>query len=238
MFRMRTAGCLTTAHLSLAIFAFAVSGVLSGHVAFQVYFEAVPIQTFQTLFVVYLVLMELICLGPLLIFTPLLARTRREGLRQYSLLANTYNRAFERKWVAGQAPPDEPLLGSSDIQSLADLGNSFGMIREMRLFPFNGQQILQIAGDCVPARPASYFPGDARGGAAETARRGAAVSDRMSSMANAPLRPYVEVCDWTLGAAFKDQTQTVMEILTELTTIETLIFTHQYPAHDGAEEYP
>jgi hypothetical protein len=73
------------------------------------------------------------------------AEDQREGLRQYSLLADTYNRAFEQKWVAGQAPPDEPLLGSSDIQSLADLGNSFGMIREMKPFPFSRQQILQIA---------------------------------------------------------------------------------------------
>lgn len=138
-------GFLGGAHISLAIFAFAFSCVLSAHVAFQVYFEAVPIDTFRALFVVYLVLMELICLGPLLLFVPLLARARRQGLRQYSILADTYNRAFEQKWVAGQAPPDEPLLGSADIQSLADLGNSFGLIREMRIFPFSQQQILQIA---------------------------------------------------------------------------------------------
>jgi hypothetical protein len=138
-------GFLGGAHVTLAIFAFALSCVLSAYVAFQVYFEAVPIDTFKILFVVYLVLMELICLGPLLIFAPLLARTRRAGLRDYSILADTYNRAFHRKWVAGQAPPDGPLLGSADIQSLADLGNSFGVIREMRIFPFSQQQILQIA---------------------------------------------------------------------------------------------
>mgnify|MGYP001354319769 CR=1 FL=1 len=47
--------------------------------------------------------------------------------------------------MAGQTPPDEPLLGSADIQSLADLGNSFGLIRDMKSFPFSQQQILQIA---------------------------------------------------------------------------------------------
>ena len=47
--------------------------------------------------------------------------------------------------MAGEAPPDDPQLGSGDIQSLADLGNSLGLIREMRLFPFSQQQILQIA---------------------------------------------------------------------------------------------
>jgi hypothetical protein len=65
-------------------------------------------------------------------------------MREYSLLANDYNRAFHQKWVIGPPPDDEPLLGSSDIQSLADLGNSFGFIRDMKIFPFSQQQILQI----------------------------------------------------------------------------------------------
>jgi len=102
--------------------------------------------------------MELICVGPLLIFVPLLARTRREGLRRYSILADTYNRAFEQKWVAGQGPPDEPLLGSADIQSLADLGNSFAMIREMKPVPFSRQLILQIAVlACLPGLPLVFL---------------------------------------------------------------------------------
>jgi hypothetical protein len=138
-------GFLGGAHLSLAIFPAASSCVLSAHVAFQVYFEAVPIQSFQTLFLVYLVLTELICLGPLLLFVPLLARARRQGMREYSLLSDRYNRAFHDKWVTGEAPAEEPLLGTGDIQSLADLGNSFGMLRDMKPFPFSQLQILQIA---------------------------------------------------------------------------------------------
>ena len=34
----------------------------------------------------------------------------------------------------------EPLLGSADIQSLADLGNSFEIIRKMRVLPIAGQR--------------------------------------------------------------------------------------------------
>ncbi len=151
-------GFLGGAHLSLAIFTFAFSCVLSAHVAFQVYFEAVPVMSFKIVFAVYLVAVLLLILGPLLIFAPLLARARRQGLRQYSLLANDYNRAFHQKWVAGPPPADEPLLGSADIQSLADLGNSFGMIREMKIFPFSQQQILQIAVvACLPGLPLIFL---------------------------------------------------------------------------------
>ncbi len=138
-------GFLGGAHLSLAIFPFAFSCVLSANIAFQIYFEGVAIESFRLLFVVYLVTMLLLILGPLLIFTPQLARARRRGMREYSLLANDYNRAFHQKWVAGPPPQDESLLGSGDIQSLADLGNSFGMIRDTKLFPFSQQQIIQIA---------------------------------------------------------------------------------------------
>lgn len=138
-------GFLGNAHLTLALFAFAFGCVLSAHVGYQVYFESVAVMSFKAVFVVYLVLMVLITLGPLLVFAPLLARTRREGLRDYGMLANTYNRAFEQKWVRGGAPADEPLLGSGDIQSLADLGNSFAVVKEMKVFPFSQQLVVQVA---------------------------------------------------------------------------------------------
>jgi hypothetical protein len=44
-------------------------------------------------------------------------------------------REFRDKWLRGGAPPDEPLVGSGDIQSLADLGNSFGNAEQMRFAP-------------------------------------------------------------------------------------------------------
>ena len=84
-------------------------------------------------------------LGPLLVFLPQLAAARRKGLREYGMLAQRYAREFDHKWLRGGAPADEPLLGSADIQSLADLGNSFEVVKEMRLVPFTMQTVLQLA---------------------------------------------------------------------------------------------
>ena len=39
----------------------------------------------------------------------------------------------------------EPLIGSADIQSLADVGNSFEVVKGMRLVPFTSQTVLQLA---------------------------------------------------------------------------------------------
>ena len=84
-------------------------------------------------------------LGPLLVFSRKLEAAKREGLREYSMLAQRYVREFDGKWLRGGAPTDEPLVGTADIQSLADLGNSFEVVRGMRWVPFTAQTALRLA---------------------------------------------------------------------------------------------
>jgi hypothetical protein len=138
-------GFLGTAHTALGIFAFALSSVLSGEAAFLILFQQADIETFKVPYFALLVIVELIFLGPLLVFIPILARTRRAWLSEYGVLVDQYNRGFHEKWVAGKPPEGEVLLGSSDIQSLADLGNSFRYIEEMRPIPFSLRTIAQLA---------------------------------------------------------------------------------------------
>ena len=151
-------GFLGGAHIVMAIFPCAISCILSGYVGFQLVFEGASIEAYKGLLVMYLIFAELICLGPLMLFVPLLARARRLGLRQYSVLVDNYNRGFEQKWVTGEVAPDEPLLGSADIQSLADLGNSYRMIQDMKVIPFGKQQVLQVAVvTCLPLLPLAFL---------------------------------------------------------------------------------
>jgi hypothetical protein len=65
-------------------------------------------------------------------------------LREYGILAQRYVREFDSKWLRGGAPAGEPLVGSADIQSLADLGNSFEIVRNMSLVPFTRNTVLQL----------------------------------------------------------------------------------------------
>jgi hypothetical protein len=83
--------------------------------------------------------------GPLLVFSPQLAQAKRKGLREYGTLAERYVRDFDVKWLRGGAPGDEPFVGSGDIQSLADLGNSYEVVRSMRAVPVTRDAILQLA---------------------------------------------------------------------------------------------
>jgi hypothetical protein len=138
-------GFLGTAHTAFGILSFALSSVLSAAAAFLIVFEEVPIETFQVHFITVLIAAEVFFLGPLILFCPALIRARQAGLREYSLLVLRYNRAFHAKWIQGQVADGEPLLGSGDIQSLADLGNSFEFIRGMKVVPFSVRVILQLA---------------------------------------------------------------------------------------------
>ena len=93
-------------------------------------------------------------LGPLTMFTPQLARAKRNGLADYGQLASRYVEDFEQKWVGRNTTNADELLGSGDIQSLADLGNSYGAVREMQLVPFALQDVTRLAvATAVPLLP-------------------------------------------------------------------------------------
>jgi hypothetical protein len=71
---------------------------------------------------------------------------RRNGLKDMGRLASRYGMDFEEKWLSANGPrPDAELLGSGDIQSLADLGNSFDVVQEMRVLPFGWRDVTRLA---------------------------------------------------------------------------------------------
>ena len=90
-------------------------------------------------------LMVFAILGSLLFFLPQLAAIRRAGLFEIGILVERYTREFDHKWLRGGAPADEKLLGTPDIQSLADIGNSFVVVNEMRSLPFTMKTVPQLA---------------------------------------------------------------------------------------------
>ncbi len=118
---------------------------VSAGVANRIFFRGATLPEFKVEIVIVVVFLLIIVLGPLLLFMPHLAAARRIGLREYGTLAQHYVREFDDKWLRGRAPAGEPLMGSADIQSLADLGNSYEIVREMRTIPFTKDTVIQLA---------------------------------------------------------------------------------------------
>jgi hypothetical protein len=99
-----------------------------------------------------------VLIAPLLRFSLRLLAVRQHGLLEYGALATKYVRAFDDKWLRQGRPPDEPLLGSADVQSLADLSNSFEVIGRMRYLPMSLSQFLALVGlTALPTLPLVLF---------------------------------------------------------------------------------
>ena len=125
--------------------AVAHGALLAGLIANRIFYLGAALPAFKLEIAVLVVLLLGVVLGPLLVFAPQLAQAKRTGNREYGTLAQRYVREFDAKWLRGGAPADESLVGSGDIQSLADLGNSFEVVRTMRLAPVTKEAILQLA---------------------------------------------------------------------------------------------
>lgn len=118
--------------------------MLAGLMANPIFFAGAKLTDYKMDIIGVVVLLLLIVLGPLFVFSDRLMRAKRIGLREYGNLASRYVREFDLKWVHGESPEKEPLMGSGDIQSLADLGNSFQVIRDIRPYPFGRDSIFQL----------------------------------------------------------------------------------------------
>ena len=131
---------------AFTVLAVAHGALLAGNLANRIFFLGAELLQFKVEIAVLVVFMMCVILGPLLFFAPQLSQAKRKGSREYGVLAERYAREFDAKWLRGGASADEPLLGSGDIQSLADLGNSFQVVREMRIVPIKRDDLLRLVG--------------------------------------------------------------------------------------------
>jgi len=134
---------------------FAQGVVVSGIIFSRVLTGANDALEFRNEIVVLVILLVAMVVVPLLFFSPDLMEARRVGLRKYGALATTYVREFERKWLqGGHVPAGDPLVGSADIQSLADLAGSSDIVREMWPVAFDLRTLLQlVAATATPFLP-------------------------------------------------------------------------------------
>jgi len=119
--------------------------LLAGVIANKIFYAGAKLVDFKMEIFALVAVMLFFVVSPLLVFVPLMARARRAGLSEYGGLAQRYMREFDHKWLRGGARPEEPLLGSADVQSLADMGNSFEVVKQMKLVPFGKEMLVQLA---------------------------------------------------------------------------------------------
>lgn len=136
-------GFLNGPTIGTGLFLLASSAVIAATFAERMLQGGASLQSFGPEALILLMGAELFALAPLLVFSAKLARTRWTGLAQYGALGLDYVHLFHQKWWVGG--DTRGLLGTSDIQSLADIQNAFHCLTETRLAPFGKWELVFVA---------------------------------------------------------------------------------------------
>jgi hypothetical protein len=142
-------GFVGLTHGAFAPLVFAVMAGAAGVLANLVLAGQVDLPALKWVIPTLLLLILVIIIGPLFVFMPQLIQLKREGQYNYGALAARYARDFDAKWIRGQAPPDEQLVGSADIQSMADMGGTLEPVVGMRVLPIDFATVRLLVGSAV-----------------------------------------------------------------------------------------
>jgi len=123
--------------------------MLAGPVANHIFYLGQRLTDFRIEIAGLVLFLMCLVFVPFVVFSPQLALVKRTGLREYGRLAERYVREFDAKWLREGAPDGEPLLGSADIQSLADLANSFEVVKSMQLAPITRDALVRLFGATI-----------------------------------------------------------------------------------------
>jgi len=137
-------GALEIIHSQFAPLVMAISAVGSASFAEEISAGTMTIKAIYPQLAVLLVVYAVLFLGPLMIFTLKLKDCRLKGLMDYGAVAARYVNEFEKKWVGEDGAREPDLLGSPDLQSLADLSNSIGVVRNMRMAPISRRILMAL----------------------------------------------------------------------------------------------
>jgi hypothetical protein len=138
-------GFVTSVRIAFVPLLLAQGVMMAGMMANRIFYAGAKLPEFKVELIALVAAIVFAVLGPLLAFCRQLEAAKGAGMREYGALAQRYVRDYDHKWLRGGAPSDEMLLGSADIQSLADLGNSFEVVKDMRWVPFNLPTVLHLA---------------------------------------------------------------------------------------------
>lgn len=147
-------GFLSGSAYALSPLLMAHGATVAAYAANLIFYEGASLADFKLEIVVLVTFLLALIVGPLTVFAPKILAAKRKGLHEYGVLAADYARKFERRWVRTADHEDEELLGSADIQSLADLDASVGIVKSITALPVGRDLILQlILATVVPFAP-------------------------------------------------------------------------------------
>jgi hypothetical protein len=138
-------GFLSEGQKAFSPIVFAGGAVIAAQVGNAIAYQGETLSSLKFPMIAYAVLAVLLLVVPLLVVAPVLLQVKRKALLEYGAQVTIHNQLFDQKWIQKEGPADETLLGSPDASSLADLGNSFTVVRQMGLVPIDKPTLITLA---------------------------------------------------------------------------------------------
>jgi hypothetical protein len=141
----RAGGIAFVAGSSMALgpLLFAHSALISGHIASSILYRGESLHSFVITILSYVSLAVGAALAPLCLFTSQLVQAKRNALARYGKFASDLVSDFDAKWLQAEVLAT-PMLASEEIQTVADLDNSFRVVREMRYVPISPHDVFLL----------------------------------------------------------------------------------------------
>jgi hypothetical protein len=155
-------GFVGIAQASFAPFILGFSSLYSSIFAKEIIFDGKELTGFTPEIAVLTALFLIFFLAPLLVFSPRLMSIRVNDLRRHSALASAAARSFTSRWIDVGDKDAQDLLGSSQIDALANLATTYATIKRTRIAPIDLITALSIVsatlGPMVPLVLTVYTP--------------------------------------------------------------------------------
>ena len=151
-------GYLEVTQTYFAPLVLAISAVMSASFAEEISSGVSVFETIYPALAITLVADLALVLLPPCFFALKLRSCREKGLSDYGAFAARYVNDFEKKWLNATNVPAEPLLGTADLQSLADLSSSVAVVRGMRTVPVSARlSVTVMTAALLPMAPLFLF---------------------------------------------------------------------------------
>lgn len=146
-------GFLANSIFALMPLAFAHGVLMAGLISNHIFQEGASLLDFKVLIIVVVVLVICLIVLPLFFFSSQLSEAKRKGSMEYGRFASEFVREFDDRWLKKKGTVDDSRMGH-DIQSLADLANSFNVVEKMQFAPITKSNfIILVVVTIAPVLP-------------------------------------------------------------------------------------
>lgn len=138
-------GFLSDGQKAFSPIVFAGGAVIAAQVGNTIAYQGATLSSEKLPMIAYGVMAIIVLIAPLLVVAPVLLKIKRKALREYGALVTLHDQLFDQKWIRKEQPANGVILGHPDASSLADLGRSFTVIRQMGLVPIDKPTLVTLA---------------------------------------------------------------------------------------------